>query len=318
MNEPVVLGIDTSNYTCSAALFYCDSRKAVQSKRLLCVPPGARGVRQSSAVFEHTRLLPEMIAGLGDDVSRCAALGASSRPTAREGSYMPCFLVGAGTARSIALASGKQVFLSDHQHGHVLAALYSADKLELARNGSPFIALHVSGGTTDLLLCKADGESDDLLKINRIGGSSDLNAGQAVDRCGVMLGLDFPCGRELEKLAQGYMDEKMDIRPSVKGSLCSLSGIENQCRRLFDSGAQKGYIAAFCIRSVQAAIVRLIEQAVREYGELPVICAGGVMSNSFISDSIKKRFGAFFADAELSRDNAVGMAVFAALKKGLI
>lgn len=316
MNERFVLGIDTSNYTCSAALLDTAENKAVQSKRLLSVPKGQKGVRQSDAVFEHTRLLPEMLAGLGGDIERISAVGASDRPSCRQGSYMPCFLVGKGAAQAVSLAKGIPLYTASHQTGHILAALYSAKRLDIVKSQKSFFAFHVSGGTTDLLLCKASDES--LIDIKRIGGTSDLNAGQAIDRCGVMLGLSFPCGQALEKLAENCGDEKIKTRPSVKGMECSLSGIENKCRALFESDAPKEYIAAFCLNAVEAALIAVIEAAQKEYGSLEIICAGGVMSNSIISGHMKKRFDALVSEPELSRDNAVGMAVFAALMKGMI
>ena len=309
-----VLGIDTSNYTCSAAFFDTAAGELRQARQLLPVKSGEKGIRQSDAVFHHTVLLPQMIEKLDIKEGVCA-VGVSDRPSCREGSYMPCFCVGLGTARIISQLSNIPYYTTTHQTGHILAALYSADKLDLVRSRQRFIAFHVSGGTTDMLLC-SPGE-DTLIDVRRIGGSSDLKAGQAVDRCGVMLGLDFPCGKELEALAVQCVED-IKPRPVIKGMECSLSGIENKCRKLYDEGADKTYIAAFCLRSVEAAVSALTEAALSEYGRLPVIYAGGVMSDKLIADSLSAKFEASFAAPEFSCDNAAGTAIYAAFMKGLI
>jgi N6-L-threonylcarbamoyladenine synthase len=311
-NRLLTLGIDTSNYTCSAAIFNACDGTVLQSKQLLPVKTGEKGIRQSDAVFHHTVLLPQMTENLGESLREISAIGVSDRPSCRDGSYMPCFMVGLGAAREISAVTGKPYFTSTHQTGHILAALYSAQKLSWVRECKRFFAFHVSGGTTDLLLCECGGEN--VVGVKRLGGSLDLKAGQAIDRCGVMLGLDFPCGKELEKLAQSC-DEKIRVKPSVRGLDCSLSGIENKCRKLYEDGAEKSYVAAFCLKSVEAAISAMTSAAIEQYGNLPVLYAGGVMSDALIADSLKKRFDAYFAAPEFSCDNAAGMAVFAAFKK---
>ena len=314
MNDGAVLGLDTSNYTCSAAYFDTLTGELRQARQLLPVKSGEKGLRQSDAVFHHTVLLPQMIERLGITGGVCA-VGVSDRPSCREGSYMPCFCVGVGTARAISQVSEIPYYTTTHQTGHILAALYSADKLDLVREERDFIAFHVSGGTTDMLLCGHDEEK--LLRVERIGGSNDLKAGQAIDRCGVMLGLDFPCGAELEKLAM-ECGENIAVKPTVKGMECSLSGLENKCGKLFDEGADRRYIALFCLRSVGAAIDALTAAARERYGALPVLYAGGVMSDRLIAEMLSKRDDVYFAEPQFSCDNAAGTALYAAFMKGLI
>ena len=192
-----ILGLDTSNYTTSAALFDTADGTVKQVKRLLPVKKGELGLRQSDAVFHHTRQLPEIITKLFEDCGEApAAVGVSVRPRNIDGSYMPCFLCGEGLADSLGAVNGIPVYKTSHQVGHILAALYSADRLDLA--GERFIAFHVSGGTTDCLLAEPDEEN--IVRATELGTSLDLKAGQAVDRVGLMLGLDFPCGRGLKRL----------------------------------------------------------------------------------------------------------------------
>ena len=316
MLDSYVLGIDTSNYTCSAAVYDASTGEMRQSKQLLPVKEGEKGVRQSDAVFHHTVLLPQMLDNLSELLPKVSAVGVSDRPSCRTDSYMPCFMTGLGTAKAIAAARGVEFYPTTHQTGHILAALYSADSLALVKEKREFIAFHVSGGTTDMLLCRPDEQK--LLDITRIGGSSDLKAGQAIDRCGVMLGLRFPCGAELEKLAAEQYDS-IKVRPSLKGMECSLSGIENKCKKLFDDGADRSYIAAFCLKSAGTAIDVLTSAALEEYGSgLPVIYAGGVMSDKLIAGQLAKRENVMFAAPEFSCDNAAGVALYAAFMEGLV
>lgn len=310
-----VLGIDTSNYTTSAALFCPDDGRMIQQKMLLPVKPGERGLRQSDAVFHHTVQLPQIMSRLfaeAGDVS-VAAIGVSEKPRLVDGSYMPCFLCGTGLAESLSAVTSAAVHKTSHQIGHVLAALFSAGQLHLVNES--FIAFHVSGGTTDCLLCEPD--SEHIIKITEIASSSDLKAGQAIDRCGVMLGLNFPCGAELEKLAVNS-SRKFKIRPVVRDGCCSLSGIENKCAAMLANGENREDIARFCIESVLAAVGSMTEYAIGKMGELPVVYAGGVMSDKIIREKLESRYGAYFASPEFSCDNAAGTAVYAALSEGLI
>ena len=310
----VCLGIDTSNYTTSAAVFDVCSGRIIQEKMLLPVKKGELGLRQSDAVFHHTRQLPLIIEKLfGNDLSRPDCIGVSIKPRGIEGSYMPCFLCGQGLAHSISSIYKVPVYETSHQVGHILAALYSAGRLDLIKE--KFIAFHVSGGTTDCLLVECD--EDKILKITDIGSSLDLKAGQAIDRVGLMLGLDFPCGRELEKLA-AQSSRNFKIKPVLKEMNCCLSGIENQCADMLKNGADKSDTALFCLCGIYEAINGMAERAKEKFGKLPVLFAGGVMSDKIIAEKLKNNFEAYFAEPEFSCDNAAGTAIFSALKEKLI
>lgn len=238
-----ILGIDTSNYTTSAALLDLETGEVHQEKQLLPVKVGEVGLRQSDAVFHHTRQLPELLERLRPFLENNPVCGVSvsTRPRNVDGSYMPCFLTGMGTARAVAAVSGVPLYETSHQVGHVLAALYSAGKL--GEREKPFLAFHVSGGTTDSLYCEPD--ADMALKITPCGTSLDLKAGQAIDRVGLMLGLQFPCGKALEQLA-AKSRKTFRIKPVVRGMDCCLSGLETSAgnawnranrRRMWQSSA---------------------------------------------------------------------------------
>ncbi|MCH5350171.1 MAG: peptidase M22 [Oscillospiraceae bacterium] len=306
-----ILGIDTSNYTTSAALYDTESVSISQSKLLLPVKKGELGLRQSDAVFHHTRQLPMVIKKLFDGSdSTPEAIGVSVRPRNIDGSYMPCFLCGEGFADSVSAITGIPVYKTSHQIGHILAALYSAEKLDFTER--EFIAFHVSGGTTDCLLVKPDKEN--ILFVTEIGTSLDLKAGQAVDRTGVMLGLDFPCGKQLEALAE-KSDRKYRIKPVIRDGSCSLSGVENKCKKMLDDGEATEDIAQYCLQYVLAAIQGMARYALENRGDLPIVFAGGVMSDKLIRDQLENEFDAYFAEPEFSCDNGAGTAIFAALKE---
>ncbi len=307
------LGVDTSNYTTSVAVFNCGERSITQEKRLLPVREGELGLRQSDAVFHHTKQLPEMVERLAEKYGGFSleAVAASVRPRNTEGSYMPCFLCGEGLGRSLSTVNKLPFYTTSHQVGHILAALYSAGKLPYVNER--FIAFHVSGGTTDCLLCEPD--DDLIIKITEIGTSLDLKAGQAVDRCGLMLGLRFPCGAELEKLAE-RSDKKVKIRPVIKDGNCCLSGVENKCRQMTERGASPEDTARFCLDFIGETIIAMTLAAKDKCGDLPLVFAGGVMSDAIIRRSVTERFnGASFAAPEFSCDNAAGVAIYGWLKQ---
>lgn len=302
-----VLGFDTSNYATSLAVFdTCAGEVVYDKKKFLPVKPGQLGLRQSDAVFHHTEALPDLLEQLGQqaDLTRVEAVGVSVKPRPVEGSYMPCFLVGQGAARAFAAAKGLPVVQTTHQQGHMAAALYAAHRPELFHQ--PCLVFHVSGGTTDLILCEG------VEKLTTIGTSSDLYAGQAVDRVGVALGFGFPAGEMVSRTA-AECDEFIRPKASVKGMTCSLSGLENQCNRLLQDGRSPAYVCKYCLLCVGETVVRMAKAALEEYPGLPVICAGGVMSSGLIAGYVSHRLpDVTFVPGKFSSDNAIGVAIMAA------
>lgn len=301
------LGIDTSNYTTSTAIFNSKTGEMFQQKKLLPVKQGQLGLRQSDAVFHHTAqlhlLFSELVKNI--DVNQIAAIGVSTKPRPIDGSYMPCFTVGENTAKILSSALKIPLFPFSHQEGHISAALYSAERDDLFSEN--FIAFHVSGGTTEAVLAKGNGDS---FSAELVASSLDLHAGQAVDRVGVMLGLDFPCGAELEKLALKN-SEKINVHPSLKGCNCCLSGIENICKKLLNDGKNPEYIAAYCLEYIRKTLMLMTDRLLEKYGRLPLVFAGGVMSNTIIKNSFTEKYNAVFAEPCYSTDNAAGTAYLA-------
>lgn len=302
------LGIDTSNYTTSVALLDTESGQIIQQKKLLPVQKGMLGLRQSDALFQHIRQLPELAACLfeGHPALSLAGIGVSTQPRRQADSYMPCFLAGESQAKTMAAVFGIPLYSFSHQEGHVAAALYGSGHLDWLMK--PFIAFHFSGGTSEGLLVRPDGF---LMKIEKIAGSLDLKAGQAVDRIGQMLDLPFPAGPQLEQLA-AQSKKQFSVRPVMKGCNCSLSGVENQCRALFEKGEAPADIARYCLDFLTESLCAMTEALLHQYGTYPLLYAGGVMSNCYIRETVERRFGGVFCPPAYSSDNAAGIAVLSA------
>ena len=303
----IYLGIDTSNYTTSAAEYNSITGEFVNSRRLLPVKAGSIGLRQSDALFLHTKALPEIVDG-ASKLGNISAVGVSDRPRPLNDSYMPCFLAGVSAASAVSSALGVKLYKFSHQAGHIAAALFSAEKLDLI--GKPFISFHISGGTTEALYTEYD--KDSFFKCRIVAQSLDLKMGQAVDRIGNLLGLDFPAGKEIDKLSQSgeYKDR---IKVSMKCADCSISGLENKAQQLLKEGYSKEDIAFFTVKYLCKTVDCMTAELKREYGDIPFVFAGGVMSNTYIRKHITDKYGAFFASPELSSDNAVGISIMTSI-----
>lgn len=301
-NENIVIAFDTSNYTTSFAVVSEQGEVLENLKLPLPVNEGERGLRQSEALFHHVNRLPELL-----DKYSChanvVAVGYSKAPRDADGSYMPCFLAGRCAAKSVSTALNIPIYAFSHQNGHIMAALYSAGRLDLAQQD--FFAFHVSGGTTEVL--KVSPDNVNVFSVEQIGGTLDLNAGQVIDRVGVLMGLKFPCGAEMEKLALTYEPKADCFKISVKGTECNLSGLENKAAKLFDETGDKARVAKFVLCAITKTLKKITENLFDLHGKLPVIYAGGVMSCGLIKAELSK-YGDF-ALPSFSSDNAAGCGV---------
>ena len=309
-----VLGLDTSNYTTSAAVF--DGAEGRNQGRLLEVRPGELGLRQSDALFQHVKHLPEVVeALLGEEgLGTVQAVGASTRPRAVEGSYMPCFLAGASQGQVLSQVLGVPFYAFSHQQGHLAAAAWSAGRLDLLDR--PFLAWHLSGGTTELL--RVEPEEDGVaVRAEILGGTSDISAGQLIDRTGVLLGLPFPAGKGVEKLSR-QAQKREYYKVKVNGLTFSLSGMENKVRQMLQRGEEPAEIAWFAQETVCRVVQACTKAAMEVYPGLPVLCSGGVASNGRLKELLRQNCGALFAQPQFSTDNAMGTAVLTwrALERG--
>ena len=302
------IGFDTSNYTTSIAFF--DGNDGVNCSRLLPVKQGELGLRQSDAVFSHTKSLPELSGRLFSHVQNpnVDVIGVSTRPRAVEGSYMPCFMVGYSHAKLLADALGKPLVEVSHQQGHVAAALWSAGRLDLMDQAH--LAWHLSGGTTELLLVEPSGER--IIRAGILGGSTDISAGQLIDRAGVALEMPFPAGPYVEQAA--LKSDKNDyFRVKVQGCSFSFSGVQNQFEARIKAGESREDICRFVLLTVAEAILKATRNARKTY-PLPVLISGGVSVCSLVQDVFAKEKDLWFAQKGLGGDNAVGTAILASMR----
>ena len=299
-----VIGFDTSNYTTSIACF--DGTDGVNCSKLLPVKAGELGLRQSDAVFHHTKSLPELSGRLFSNMETdgITAIGVSTRPRAVDGSYMPCFMVGYSHAKLLAEAYHVPLVECSHQQGHVAASLWSAGRLDLL--DEPHLAWHLSGGTTELLLVEPEGKN---VKCTRIGGTTDISAGQLIDRTGQLLGLPFPAGKHVDALSHDAKNRDL-FKVKCPDMEFSLSGVQNKVTAYFESYQDSVETAGYALRCVCHAVYTATQNAMQVYPGLPVVFSGGVASNAMLREKIAP-LKPVFAKPEFSTDNAMGVAVLA-------
>lgn len=298
------VGFDTSNYTTSIAYF--DGIGGENCSKLLPVKEGALGLRQSDAVFSHTQSLPELSGRLFSHIKaeEIRAVGVSTQPRAVEGSYMPCFTVGYSHAKLLSDALGVPLFTCSHQQGHVAACLWSAGRMDLM--DTPHLAWHLSGGTTELLLVEPMGRN---VKCTILGGTTDISAGQLIDRTGQLLGLSFPAGKHLDAISKDAKDKEV-FRVKCNDLSFSLSGMENKVQQYYKKTSNKEETAAYALRCVAYAVRQTTECAMSQYPGLPVVFSGGVASNSLLREKLAD-LKPVFAEPRFSADNAMGVAILA-------
>ena len=298
-----VLAFDTSNYTTSVAVY--NGEEGYNVSQLLDVAQGSLGLRQSDALFAHVKRLPELTDRLFSHVGEIPleAIGVSTRPRAVEGSYMPCFLAGISQARVLGAALGIPVYSFSHQQGHIAASLWGSGHMELM--DKPHLAWHLSGGTTELLRVTPEGTS---VHAEKIGGTTDISAGQLIDRTGKLLGLPFPSGKHLDALSRQAAG-KDRFKVKVKGTEFSLSGVQNKVEQ-YAQAASPEETAGYCLRCLIGAILDATKNALELYPEASVVFAGGVSSNHLLRESCG-RLPAIFCPPQYSTDNALGTAILA-------
>lgn len=320
MCDKYVLGIDTSNYRTSIALVNQDGKIACDERLLLKVKKGERGLRQSEALFQHVENLPVLFERLPSDKVKISAVAVSTRPRPVEGSYMPCFKAGYGFGKAVAKALDVPFYEYSHQEGHIEAIRANTD----IGGEKPFLAWHLSGGTCELLKVNKlvfDKEAEEQTDIEIIGGSKDISFGQVIDRIGVLLGMSFPAGEEMDALAENACKintkyKKILTKIKTDGLWFNLSGIETQgsraCEGLDESDVEVLVLEIF--DKIADTIIKVTEEAADIYDIKDVIFAGGVSCSKYISKKLiktfeKSRLNIQFGLQTLSGDNAVGIAL---------
>lgn len=304
MAAPLFLGVDTSCYTTSLAIVDANACLVQEERRLLPVAAGEHGLRQSDGVFHHVRHLCEVWERFPLP-AEIVAVGVSSKPRPVADSYMPVFLAGLAVAASIAASRQILLYKFSHQEGHLAAGLQGKQPQEA------FLAVHISGGTTEILRVEPRRQGAGF-EVDLLSGTSDLSAGQMIDRVGVALGLPFPAGPDLERLA-AQADGKLSL-PSAAGGL-SFSGPFTAAIRLIEQGDADKEIAFATLRVVANSLEKHLRKAAEAQGLSQVLLVGGVMSNQLIRQRLEHRLAGrlqlHFAEPRLCTDNAVGTALLA-------
>jgi N6-L-threonylcarbamoyladenine synthase len=252
-------------------------------------------------------LLEELFSALPRESLKGVAVSDKPRPV--EGSYMPVFLEGLAAAEALARDLSLPLYRFSHQEGHI-AAIRNFAPLQ---GSEAFLCYHLSGGTTELLEVRKG-------RIEILGGSRDLSAGQLLDRVGVALGMNFPAGPELDRLGgrtEGISDSKTRLltRVPVKGAWFHLSGIESQCQRLIASGAAGSSLVPELFERLADCLIRSIGEGSRASGLKQVLLAGGVSQSRTLrtlleagNPGLDLRFG------EYGADNGIGVAVLGGIE----
>jgi N6-L-threonylcarbamoyladenine synthase len=281
-------------------------------RRQLPVKSGERGLRQSAAFFHHVDNIPALIKDLLCEYrDRIGAVAVSDKPRPVPGAYMPVFRAGLRFAETLSDALDAPLFCFSHQEGHIRAAIHGT---ELNRNAS-FLAWHISGGTSELLLSEAGSPG-----LSIVGGSRDISFGQLIDRVGVALGMDFPAGARLDALAAEADAETHAIKLAriyTDGLFFNLSGTETQCLRAIAEGAQAAPLSRAIFDNIADCLLSIGAEAARMYGVKEILFTGGVSASGFLRKRLSVAESAparVFGKAALSSDNAAGVALLGAEK----
>lgn len=309
------LGIDTSAYTTSMAVVDDNGSILSDIRKVLEVKKGKRGLRQQEAIFQHINNMPSMIDQLTKeiDLSKIVTVSASIKPRNIKDSYMPVFNVSKGQAYILAKTLGVEYKEFTHQDGHIGAAF---NKVKTPKE---FLALHISGGTTELLYVKDNKKN---YEIDIVGGSKDISAGQLIDRIGVKLGMAFPCGKEMETYLENGEILKMKKPISTSGMEINFSGIETFLYRSMD-GENKEDIIKTTFYCVGYSLVSILENAIKRFNVKDVVIIGGVASNKYIRNIIHYNIGkdkavnVIYPNIKYCTDNAVGIAYLGSVKRGI-
>jgi N6-L-threonylcarbamoyladenine synthase len=301
-HKNIVIGIDTSAYTTSLAAVNRQGDVLLDLKRVLAVPIGTRGLRQSDARIQHHQNLLEMSIEIEQriDFDQIGAIAVSDKPRPVEGSYMPVFMDGVEFGAKLANRLSVPLFYFSHQEGHIEAVKHFSP----LREDSRLLCFHLSGGTSELLLVE-DG------KVKIIGGSKDLAFGQLIDRVGVALGIEFPAGQQMDDRAHGKETTTSWLKPiPIVGSEFNLSGIETQCQRRILEGVSPEELIPELFQRISKCLCKVSNDACKKYHLKEILMVGGVSASRTVRDYLNKNmkngnalFGVF------SSDNAVGIAL---------
>ena len=305
----IILGFDTSCYTTSIAAITLNREIILNEKIILKVKKDSKGLRQSEAVFQHVNNMGEISQVINDKLKNYNIVGvcASTKPRPVDNSYMPVFSVGYNFAKLLSSINNCPFYETTHQENHIEASLFNND----LENKDKFLAVHMSGGTTEILLVE---KKDTNYKIEIVGGSLDVSFGQLVDRLGVNLNYKFPCGKYIDENALKCREKiKNGLKTSVKAGYMNLSGIENQINKIIND-YDKEYLSKILLDTLVRSMYKSLIYICEKYELKEVVFGGGVSASKYIRKELNEKLKrenikAYFTDGEFATDNGVGCAI---------
>ncbi|WP_018589767.1 hypothetical protein [Terrisporobacter glycolicus] len=308
-NNNIILGLDTSCYTTSIAAITFNKEIVLNEKIILKVKKDNKGLRQSEAVFQHVNNMGELSQIINNKLKNYNIVGvcASTKPRPVDSSYMPVFSVGYNFAKLLSSINNCPFYETTHQENHIEASLFS-NNLE---SEDKFLAVHMSGGTTEILLVE---RKDNNYKIEIVGGSLDVSFGQLVDRLGVRLNYNFPCGKYIDENALKCNEKiKNGLKTSVREGYMNLSGIENQINKIIHDYNEE-YISKILLDTLVRSMYKSLTHICEKYELKEVLFGGGVSASEYIKKELSEKLKrenikAYFTDKEYATDNGVGCAI---------
>ena len=305
----IILGIDTSCYTTSIAAISLDREIILNEKIILKVKKDNKGLRQSEAVFQHVNNMGEISKSINENLKNYNVVGicVSTKPRPVDNSYMPVFSVGYNFAKLLSSINNCPLYETTHQENHIEASLFNNNLI----NKNKFLAVHVSGGTTEILLVEKDRND---YNIDIVGGSLDVSFGQLVDRLGVSLNYNFPCGKYIDDNALRCEEKiKEGLKTSVKEGYMNLSGIENQINKIIND-YNKEYLSKILLDTLVRSMYKSLIYICNKYNIDEVVFGGGVSASGYIKKELseklrREKIKLYFTDKEYATDNGVGCAI---------
>ncbi|HEY5953114.1 MAG TPA: tRNA (adenosine(37)-N6)-threonylcarbamoyltransferase complex transferase subunit TsaD [Terrimicrobiaceae bacterium] len=307
----LVLAIETScDETSVAILREFDDVRAHRVASQSAIHAAYGGVVPEVASRNHLELLPELIRdALGEagiSLSQIDAFAATTGP-----GLAAALLVGASAAKGLALGAGKPFLAVNHLEGHLLSPFFGESEIPA------HVALIVSGGHTLLFDVEGYGQ------YHLLGRTLDDAAGEAFDKTAKLLGLGYPGGSEVDRLARQGVPARFSFPRSMIGSgdlNFSFSGLKTSARYFLESGFDPKDLPDICASFQEAVVDVLVAKLARAAamcGRTLLGLSGGVSANARLRECVarmceERGFSARIPPAELRTDNALMIAYAAA------
>ncbi|UJF24928.1 tRNA (adenosine(37)-N6)-threonylcarbamoyltransferase complex transferase subunit TsaD [Suttonella sp. R2A3] len=315
-HKPTVLAVESSCDETAVAIYHPE--QGILANEVFSQIPLHRehgGVVPELAARDHMRRLPilldEALTSAKRQLSDIDVIAYTAGP-----GLLGALMTGAAFARSLAFSLNKPALGIHHMEGHLLSPMLGDEQPEY-----PFVALLVSGGHTQLMAVNAPGD------YQMLGQTLDDAVGEAFDKTAKLMGLLYPGGPELAKLAEDGDPQSFKLsRPMVNrpGMDMSFSGLKTQVRLLIESSENseaqaRANIAASFQQTIADTLVIKCQRAWAHTGYRDLVVAGGVSANQTLRQALedsaqKHNKRVFFPPKALCTDNALMIAYVGALR----